>query len=199
MLKYPEPISRLNGEFKKMPGIGPKSAQRLSLYVIGLNNIEAEALTNAIIDVKKNIKRCSICNNLTVFDPCDICGDNSRDKSILCVVSDPKDLLAIEKTGFKGLYHVIGGVISPLDGIRAEDLKIHDLLKRLSGNSVKEIIVATNPTVEGETTALYLTKLIKPLGVKITRIASGLPVGSDMDFADEITISKSFEGRREIE
>ena len=195
---YAEPMAKLIEEFKKMPGIGPKSAQRLAFYLLDLSAAEVDKLVKAIKEAKQMLKYCSNCFNLTVEDPCAICRDESRDRSIICVVAEPKDLIAIEKTReYKGLYHVLGGVISPIDGIGPEELKIKELLKRLSAE-VKEVILATNPTTEGEATVIYLTKLIKPLGIKVTRIAYGLPVGADMDFADEVTLSKSFEGRREI-
>lgn len=195
---YAEPMAKLIEEFKKMPGIGPKSAQRLAFYLLDLSAAEVDKLVKAIKEAKQMLKYCSNCFNLTVEDPCAICRDESRDRSVICVVAEPKDLIAIEKTReYKGLYHVLGGVISPIDGIGPEELKIKELLKRLSAE-VKEVILATNPTTEGEATVIYLTKLIKPLGIKVTRIAYGLPVGADMDFADEVTLSKSFEGRREI-
>ena len=195
---YPEPIAKLIEEFKKMPGIGPKSAQRLALYILNLPALEAEKVSKAIKDAKEKIKYCSTCFNFTAEDPCLICRDTNRDRSILCVVSEPKDLMAIERTReYKGLYHVLGGVISPIDGVGPDELKIKELLNRL-GKGIKEVVLATNPTTEGEATAIYLTRLIKPLGVKTTRLAYGLPVGSDMDFADEVTLSKSFEGRREV-
>lgn len=196
---YVGPLANLITEFQKMPGIGPKSAQRLAFYILGSSNAEAEKLSEAIKDAKKSIRYCSSCFNITVTDPCEICLDAGRDKSRICVVADPKDVIAIEKTrDYRGLYHVLGGVISPLDGVGPDNLRVKELLSRLNGK-VEEIILATNPTVEGETTNMYLTKLIKPLGLKLTRIAYGLPMGSDMDFADEVTLCKAFEGRREVE
>lgn len=185
-------------EFRKMPGIGPKSAQRLSFYVLGLPASDADKLVGAIKDAKLKIKHCSRCFNITEEDPCNICSGGGRDRSMICVVAEPKDLIAIERTGeYKGLYHVLGGLISPLDGVEPESLRIKELLRRITPD-VKEMVLALNPSVEGEATGIYLTRLIKPLGVKLTRIAYGLPVGSDMDYADEVTLTRAFEGRREV-
>ncbi|MFC1559607.1 recombination mediator RecR [Candidatus Margulisiibacteriota bacterium] len=196
-MTYAEPFGRLIDEFKKMPGVGPKSAQRLAFYILQISEGEVKDLVSSIGEAKKQVKYCSKCFNLTVSDPCNICGDESRNRSKVCIVSDPKDLIAIEKTReYKGLYHVLGGVISPLDGIGPENLRVKEMLRRLEG--VNEIIFALNPTVEGEATIMYLTKLLKPLNLKLTRIAYGLPVGSDMDYADEVTLTKAFEGRKEI-
>jgi recombination protein RecR len=196
---YPEPMNALINEFQKMPSIGPKSAQRLAFYILGLSESEAGALTEAVKHVKASIKNCSICHNITVSDPCVYCADTSRDHSLICVVSEPRDIVAMEKTrGFKGVYHVLGGLLSPLEGITPETLRIKELLKRIEQQKAKELILAVNPTVEGEATALYLSRLIKPLGVKLSRIAYGLPVGSDIDYADEVTLTKAFEGRIEI-
>jgi recombination protein RecR len=195
---YPDPINNLLEEFKKMPGIGPKSAQRLVFHVLSLPEAEVDKLQAALGEVKKNIRYCSVCYNITVDDPCRICSDGNRNKSIICVVADPKDLIAIERTQeYKGLFHILGGVISPLDGIGPDNLRIKELLKRFK-NGVQEVIIALNPITESETTVFYLTKLIKPLGIKLTRIAYGLPIGSDMDFADEATLLKSIEGRMEL-
>lgn len=195
---YPAPVNDLIEELKKMPGIGPKSAQRLALYVLGITEKEVEKLAKALQDVKKGIRYCSSCYNLTVEDPCPICRDTSRAKELICVVSEPKDLIAIERTReFKGRYHVLGGVISPLDGIGPDNLRIRELFGRLR-NGVKEVLLAFNPTADSEATIFYLTKTIKPLGIKVTRLAYGLPIGSDMDFADEATLLKAIEGRREL-
>jgi len=195
---YAQSFSNLIDEFKKMPGIGPKSAQRLSFYVLGLPAQDVEKLADTIKQAKKSIKHCSTCFNITENDPCGICSSESRDRSTICVVSDPKDLIAIEKTKeFKGLYHVLGGLISPLDGLGPESLRIKELLGRINGH-VKEVVLALNPSTEGEATIAYLSKLVGPLGVKLTRIAYGLPIGSDMDYADEVTLTKAFEGRREL-
>lgn len=197
--QYAEPLAKLIEEFQKMPGIGPKSAQRLSFYVLGVTEAEAGALAEAIKKAKQSITYCSQCFNITVGDPCDICRGGGRDSSVICVVSEPKDLIAMERAGkYKGLYHILGGVISPLDGIGPDGLRIKELLKRVNGN-IKEIVLAINPTTEGEATILYLSKLLKPLGIKITKIAYGLPMGSDMDYADEITLVKALEGRREVD
>jgi recombination protein RecR len=195
--KYPEPMGRLIAEFTKMPGIGPKSAQRLAFYILQASDGEVKELINTLQETKKKVGHCSTCFNISVADPCEICGDAKRDKSEICVVALSQDLIAIEKTGeYNGLYHVLGGVISPLDGVGPENLRIKELLKRLD-KGVREVILALNPTVEGEATAIYLTKLIKPLA-KVSRIAYGLPVGSDMDYADEVTLTKALEGRREV-
>ncbi|MFC1517280.1 recombination mediator RecR [Candidatus Margulisiibacteriota bacterium] len=192
-------MNELINEFQKMPSIGPKSAQRLAFYILALADGEVTALTSAITNAKAKIKHCSICHNITVQDPCVICNDQARDHQQICVVSEPRDIIAIEKTReFKGVYHVLGGLISPLEGITPETLRIKELLKRIEKEQMKELILAINPTVEGEATAIYLSKLIKPLGVKMTRIAYGLPVGSNIDYADEVTLTKSYEGRVEL-
>ncbi|MFH1760986.1 MAG: recombination mediator RecR [bacterium] len=197
--EYARSLDSLIAEFQKMPGIGPKSAQRLAFYILSITPKEVEALAGALKEAKEKLKPCSKCFNITDVNPCVICADSYRDQNIVCVVSEPKDLIAIEKTReYKGVYHVLGGVISPLSGIGPDSLRIKELLERLKNEQVNEIIIATNPTTEGEATALYLNKLIKPLGVRITRIAYGLPIGSDMDYADEVTLAKSFEGRREL-
>lgn len=198
MSKYPEPIGRLIGQLTRLPGIGPKSAQRLAFHLLRSSQAEIEELISAINETKQKVGYCSICSNISVEDPCEICTDETRDKTRLCVVAQPQDLIAIEKTReFNGLYHVLGGVISPLDGIGPENLRIKELLNRTS-KGVDEMILALNPTVEGEATVIYLTKLLRPLGIKVTRIAYGLPVGSDMDYADEVTLTRAFEGRREV-
>lgn len=192
---YPQPVNDLIEEFKKMPGIGPKSAQRLAFHVLGAPQEEVESLRCALSNIKNSVKYCSLCYNLTVNDPCPICSDMNRNKKTVCVVSDPKDLIAIERTNeYKGVYHILGGVISPLDGIGPDSLRIKELVRRLK-DGTEEVILALNPTTESESTVFYLTKLIKPLGIKLTRIAYGLPIGCDMDFADEATILKSLEGR----
>ncbi len=196
---YPEPMNVLINEFQKMPSIGPKSAQRLAFYILGLSDQEAGNLTDAISKVKGSIKHCSVCHNITVSDPCTYCADASRDHTMICVVSEPRDIIAMEKTGgFKGVYHVLGGLLSPLEGVTPETLRIKELLQRISTQNVRELILALNPTVEGEATVLYLSRLIKPSGVKMMRIAYGLPIGSDIDYADEVTLTKSFEGRIEV-
>jgi recombination protein RecR len=199
LLYYAEPVARLIEELGKLPGIGPKTAQRLAFYILNNDPAEARELAKVIIDAREKVGYCSICSNLTDIDPCQLCCDDNRNKSILCVVEEPRDVVAIERTReYKGLYHVLQGSISPMDGIGPDQLKIKELLARLQNAEVKEMIVATNPNVEGEATAMYLARLIKPLGVKVTRIAHGLPVGGDLEYADEVTLLKAFEGRREI-
>jgi recombination protein RecR len=196
--RYPEPMGRLITALAKMPGIGPKSAQRLAFYILQTSDGEIKELIDTLQETKKKVGYCSICFNISVEDPCEICSDEGRDRSKICVVALSQDLIAIEKTReYNGLYHILGGVISPLDGVGPENLRTKELLKRLN-DDVKEVILALNPTVEGEATVIYLTRLIKPLEKKITRIAYGLPVGSDMDYADEVTLTKAFEGRREV-
>lgn len=199
MRDYAPPVEHLIEELKKLPGIGSKSAQRLTFHIVRLAHNEAENLARAILKVKELIHYCSVCNNITDTDPCLYCTDPLRDRSLICVLEEPYNVIAIEKTReYRGLYHVLLGVLSPLNGIGPDQLKIRGLLKRLKDSEVAEIIVATNPSVEGEATALYLSKLIKPLQIRVTRIAMGLPVGGDLDYADEITMSKALEGRREL-
>ncbi|MEI6639139.1 MAG: recombination protein RecR [Chlorobium sp.] len=194
-------LDALIDEFSKLPGIGRKTAQRLSMYILHEPRVEAEKLAAALLEVKDKVIRCSICQNITDIgtDPCTVCTSKSRDRSVICVVESPVDMLAFEKTGYyKGLYHVLHGVISPLDGVGPDDIKVRELLARLSGREpaeVKEIVLALNPTIEGETTALYLTKLIKPLGFHVTKIARGIPVGAELEFIDEATLSRALEGR----
>ena len=186
-------------EFKKLPGIGTKSAQRLAFHIIRTSPSDADRLAQAILRLKESIRYCSVCNNITDVDPCRYCTDLSRDRSMMCVLEEPHNLVSIEKTReYRGLYHVLLGVLSPLQGVGPDQLKIKGLMERLQAGEVKEIILATNPNVEGEATALYLSKLIKPLGVKVTRIATGVPVGGDLDYADEVTVSRALEGRRDF-
>jgi recombination protein RecR len=195
---YPEPVSRLIAELKGLPGIGAKSAQRIAFHILRTGAAEAEHLARAILDVKERIVTCSICNNVTDDDPCFYCTSPERNPKLVCVVEEPPNVVAIEKTHeYKGRYHVLMGSLSPLQGIGPERLKIRGLLERLSKEGVEEVILATNPNVEGEATAIYLSKLIKPLGVRVTRIAMGIPVGSELDYADEITVGKALSGRRE--
>ncbi|HDI52009.1 recombination protein RecR [candidate division KSB1 bacterium] len=190
-----ESLERLIGEFSKLPGIGRKTAQRLAFYILKLPMEDVEGLATALLDLKNRVQFCSICFNITEVDPCPICQDRTRDQSVICVVEEANDILAIEKTGqYRGLYHVLGGVLSPLDGIGPENLHIQELLQRIV-DPVEEIIIATNPNVEGEATATYLSKLISPLGKKITRIARGIPAGSNLEFVDEITLLRALEGR----
>ena len=194
----PDPLTRLIEELQRLPGIGPKSAQRLAFHILRTPREQADRLVEAVRDVKERVTYCSTCNNITDVDPCGFCSADNRDRHIICVVEEPQNVSAIEKTGeFKGLYHVLMRTLSPLQGIGPDDLKIHGLVARLS-NGVQEIIIATNPTVDGETTAHYLAKLLKPLGVKVTRIAMGIPMGSDLEYADEMTTRKALEGRREV-
>ncbi len=196
---YPKTVSTLIEEFQKFPSIGPKSAQRMAFHVLKMPISEVRKFAQNIIEAKENTFACDICYNLSSTNPCEICQSNSRDKSVICVVSETKDLIAIEKTNeYKGLYHVLQGLISPMDGIGADDIRIKELLHRIAENDVKEIILALSPSIEGEATSLYLSKLIKPFGVKISRIAFGLPVGSDLEYVDEITLTKAIEGRHEI-
>jgi recombination protein RecR len=197
-VSLPEPLLRLIEELQRLPGIGPKGAQRLAFHILKTPREQADRLADAVRDVKERVTYCSICSNITDADPCVFCSDASRDAHVICVVEEPQNVTAIEKTrDFKGLYHVLMGSISPLQGVGPDDLKIKSLLTRV-GSGVSEIILATNPTVEGEATAIYLARLLKPLGVKVTRIATGVPVGSDLEYADEITVHKALEGRREV-
>jgi len=196
---YAKPLAKLVGELEKLPGIGPRSAQRLAFHILRSPEEEARRLAEAITDVKSRISLCPVCYNFTDREICDICRDPKRDRSMLCVVAEPRDLVAMEKTNeYKGLYHVLGGVISPMDGIGPEMLKVRELTARLSEDGVKEVILATNPTIEGDTTAMYLAGLLKPFGVKVTRIAHGMPVGGDLDYADQATLIQALEWRREM-
>ena len=199
MAYFPEPVARLIEAFQKLPGVGPKTAQRLSFFLLKRPADEVNNLAEALTQLKALIVHCSVCFNVTQDDPCRICQDPRRDARSLCIVEEPNDLLALERTGgFRGRYHVLLGALSPLDGIGPEDLKVRELLVRLEREPVEEIILATNPSVEGEATAIYLDKLLKPLSVRITRIARGLPVGGDLEYADEVTLSKALEGRKEM-
>ncbi len=197
-MSLPEPLVRLIEELQRLPGIGPKGAQRLAFHILKTPREQADRLADAIREVKERVTYCSICSNITDADPCAFCRSDARDRHVICVVEEPQNVTAIEKTReFKGLYHVLMGSISPLQGIGPDDLKIKGLLARVD-NGVTEVILATNPTVEGEATAIYLARLLKPLGVKVTRIATGVPVGSDLEYADEVTVHKALEGRREV-
>lgn len=198
MRDYPEPVSRLIAELKELPGIGAKSAQRIAFHILRGSEDDARHLADAIHDVKNKITTCSVCNNVTDQDPCHFCTSPDRNPRLVCVVEEPPNVVAIEKTHeFKGRYHVLMGSLSPLSGIGPEQLKVAGLLSRIGEGEIEEVILATNPNVEGEATAIYLSKLIKPLGVKVTRIAMGIPVGSELDYADEVTMGKALEGRRE--
>jgi len=196
---YAESLSKLIVELQRLPGIGPKSAQRLAFFLLGSSRKDVDELLFSIKQAKDRLKYCSVCFNITDIDPCKICADDSRDPSTICVVADPKDLIAIERSGvYNGKYHVLGGVISPLDGVEPDSLRIRELLVRLEKNNVKEVVLAVSPTTEGEATSIYLTRLVRPLEIKLTRIAYGLPIGADMDYADPATLSKALEGRREV-
>ena len=199
MNDFAEPLARLIDELKRLPGIGQKSAQRIAFHLERAPRADAERLAAAIVDAKDKIRLCSICNNLTESDPCAYCSDSGRDPAVVCVVETPYNAIAIEKTReFRGQYHVLHGALSPLQGIGPDQLKLKSLIERLKSGKIRELIIATNPNVEGEATAVYLSKLIKPLGVRVTRIAMGVPVGSELEFADEVTMLKAIEGRREI-
>jgi recombination protein RecR len=199
MPDFAEPLARLITEFKRLPGIGQKSAQRMAFYVLRTGRDEAEHLAQAILDVKDKLGLCRICNNISESDLCIYCSDPHRDPKVVCVVEEPHNIVGIETTrGFSGRYHVLHGALSPLRGIGPESLRIRGLVERIGQGEIQEVIVATNPTVEGEATAVYLARLLKPLGVRVTRIAMGIPVGSDLEFADEVTLSKAMEGRREM-
>jgi recombination protein RecR len=199
MPDFAEPLARLIQEFRRLPGIGQKSAQRIAFYVLRNSRDDAARLAQAMLDVKDNLGICAECNNISDAELCSFCRDTHRDKTQICVVEEPHNVLPIETTRtFEGVYHVLHGAISPLRGIGPEQLRIKGLLDRIAKDEVKEIILATNPTVEGEATAVYLSRLLKPLGLRVTRIAMGIPVGSDLEFADEVTISKSLENRREM-
>jgi recombination protein RecR len=198
-MHYAKPLARLVGELEKLPGIGPKSAQRLAFHILRVPTDEARQLSDAILEVKERIRACSICFNFSDQPVCEICRADRRDKTVLCVVADPRDLLAMERTNeYTGRYHVLGGVISPMEGIGPEMLRIRELMERIQADEVREVILATNPTVEGDTTAMYLARLIKPFGVRVTKIAFGLPVGGDLDYADQATLIQALEGRREM-
>ena len=197
--RYTQPFARLINEFSKMPGIGPKTAQRLAFYILKNSSESVANLANAILEAKDKVKHCSICGNITDQEICEICQNINRDKSTICIVEKVRDLIAIENTGeYKGLYHILGGAISPLDGVEPENLKINSLLGRLKAEKIKEIILATNPNIEGEVTASYISKLIEPLNIKVTRIAYGVPIGGSLEFADEVTLTQALMGRQEI-
>jgi recombination protein RecR len=198
-MAQPEPLTRLIEELQRLPGIGKKSAQRLAFHILRSPREDADRLADALREVKEKVTHCSVCNSITDIDPCAFCSDDTRDRRLICVVEEPQNVNVIEKTReFKGTYHVLMGAISPLQGIGPDQLKIKGLLARVAGHPVAEVILATNPNVEGEATAIYLARLLKPLGVRVTRIAMGVPVGSDLEYADEVTMNKAMEGRREV-
>lgn len=199
MIHYPGPISKLIEGFMKLPGIGPKTAGRLAFFVLNMEEDDVLELAKALVNAKRQLVYCSSCQNITDTDPCRLCQDQSRDRSIICVMQEPKDVMAMEKTNeYNGLYHVLHGAISPVDGIGPEDIRVTELLQRLEDDDIQEIILATNPTIEGEATAMYISKLVKPFGIRVTRIAHGLPVGGDLEYADEVTLTKALEGRRDL-
>jgi recombination protein RecR len=196
---YPEALAKLIDAFTRLPGIGPKTAGRLAFHVLRMKEEDVTDFAKALVNSKRNLHYCSVCCNITDIDPCRICQDKSRDASIICVIQEPKDLVAMERTReFRGYYHVLHGAISPMEGIGPDEIYVAELLKRLGDETVQELIMATNPNIEGEATAMYLSRLIKPFGIKVTRIAHGLPVGGDMEYADEVTLTKALEGRREL-
>ncbi|MBU6447371.1 recombination mediator RecR [Patescibacteria group bacterium] len=199
MTKIPSSIEKLINEFAKLPGIGQKTASRLAFYLLKKPDLDVELFSEAVSGLKKGVVFCSVCHNMAEKDPCDVCSDSTRDRSLLCVVEEPLDAQALDATGaYKGLYHILGGVLNPLDGIGPENLNIDSLMQRLKTEGIKEVIIATNPSLEGETTAMHLQKLIKPLNIKITRLARGLPIGGDLEYADEVTITRALQGRNEI-
>lgn len=199
MKYYAKPLARLISELNKLPGIGGKSAQRLAFHIMSLSDEEARQLADAIVDAKARMHYCSVCGNLTDADPCPICSDSARDSHTVCVVESPRDVSAMERIReYNGLYHVLHGAISPMDGIGPDDINLRSLILRLQQSDVSELILATNPNIEGEATAMYIARLVKPAGIKVTRIAHGIPVGGDLEYADEVTLSKAMEGRREL-
>ncbi|CEP67785.1 Recombination protein RecR, C4-type zinc finger [Moorella glycerini] len=199
-MNYPEPLNKLIAALGKLPGVGPKTAQRLAFYLLNAPAAEAENLAAAILEARRKTHYCSVCGNLTDRDPCLLCTDPERDQGIICVVEEARDIVALEKTRqYRGLYHVLQGAISPVDGIGPDQLRVKELLRRLQGGKIREVVLATNADVEGEATALYLARLLKPLAVRVTRLAYGLPVGSDLEYADEITLARAFSGRHEME
>lgn len=198
-MQLPKSLEKLINEFAKLPGVGPKSAQRLAFYILKQDNIEINSFINALTDLKAGVTFCDICHTMTEISPCKNCIDQTRNKTLLCIVEDSMDAIAIDKTGkYDGLFHILGGVLNPLEGIGPEKLNINSLLKRLENSEIKEIIIATNPNLEGETTAMHLTKILSPLNIQVTRIARGLPMGGDLEYTDEMTLRRALEGRREI-
>jgi len=198
-MTYARPITRLIDQLTRLPGVGPKTAQRLAFHVLSMNPAEVEQLAASMVDARARVKRCSVCGDLTDQEICPICSDDTRDRGLICVVEEPRDLAAVERTRqFRGVYHVLYGAIAPLDGVGPEQIRIKELLTRVQNGSVQEIVLATNPDVEGDATALFLADLLLPLGIKVTRLARGLPVGGDLEYADEVTLGKALEGRREV-
>jgi recombination protein RecR len=198
-MHYAKPLAKLVGSLEKLPGIGPKSAQRIAFHILGASEEDARLLAEAITEVKQKIRQCKICSNFADKEICDICASDKRDQCVICVVAEPRDVIAMEKTNeYKGTYHVLQGVLSPMDGVFADSLRIRELQKRIAEGSVREVILATNPTIEGDATAMYLAGILKPLGIKVTRIAHGMPVGGDLDYADQATLIQALEWRREM-
>jgi recombination protein RecR len=197
---YEGPVQDLIDELGRLPGVGPKGAQRIAFYLLAADPVDVRRLTDALTEVKDKVKFCSICGNVSEEDQCRVCRDPRRDLTVICVVEEPKDVVAIERTReFRGRYHILGGAISPIEGVGPDDLRIRELMTRLADDTITELILATDPNLEGEATATYLARLIKPLGIKVTRLASGLPVGGDLEYADEVTLGRAFEGRRALE
>ncbi|HHY37624.1 MAG TPA: recombination protein RecR [Clostridia bacterium] len=200
MMRYPRPILRLIDELGKLPGIGPKTAQRLAFHILKAPRADVLNLAETLIEARDKIRRCSICSNLTDEDPCAICSDPSRNRGIICVVEDPKDVMVMERTGeYNGVYHVLGGAISPMEGVGPEDLRLKELVDRVKKQGIEEVIIATNPDVEGEATAMYVARILSPFGVKVTRLARGVPVGGDLEYTDEATLARALLGRRRID
>ncbi|AXF56561.1 recombination mediator RecR [Salicibibacter kimchii] len=198
-MQYPAPISKLIDGFMKLPGIGPKTASRLAFYVLNMKEDDVLDFAKALVNAKRDLTHCSSCYYITDQDPCVICDDSHRDRSVICVVEDSKDVMAMEKMQeYNGLYHVLHGAISPMDGVGPEDIHIPELIKRLQDDTVQEVMLASNPSIEGEATAMYLSRMIKPTGIRVTRLAHGLPVGGDLEYADEVTLSRAVEGRRDL-
>jgi recombination protein RecR len=199
MRLYAAPVARLLEELERLPGIGPKSAQRIAFHILKCDEEQARRLAESIIEVKETVRFCERCFNFSQEEYCDVCSDPERDRSLVCVVEEPRDIVAVERTGgFAGVYHVLQGALSPIEGIGPEQLRVQELVQRIGEDEIEEVIVATNPNVEGETTALYVARLLKPLGVRVTRIASGLPVGGDLEYADEVTLGRALEARRDM-
>jgi len=199
MLYYPEPLAKLISELQKLPSIGPKTAQRIAMHILRMKGDDAKSLGQSISEVQDHIIHCSICGSITDRDPCYICDDSRRDRKVICVVEETDDVIALEKAGiFKGVYHVLMGALSPIEGINPENLRIKELFERINPQDIEEIVIATNPNAQGQATAIYLSKKIKPMGIKVTQLAYGLPIGGDIEYADEVTLGKALEGRREI-
>ncbi|MEA4884571.1 MAG: recombination mediator RecR [Clostridia bacterium] len=199
MLFYAEPVGRLIEELRKLPGIGSKTAQRLAFHVLSMRTEDVKRLSDSLLEAKDKVHNCSVCGNLTDVDPCAVCADSSRDRAVICVVERPEDVIAMERTReYHGVYHVLGGAISPMEGIGPSDIRLKELLARVREGTIGEVIIATDPNIEGEATAIYISRLLRPIGINVTRIAHGLPVGGDLEYADEVTLARALEGRRGI-